>query len=98
MKNAVLLDVTPCGSCENRYVGETYRIHHQGEKNQRATELTVTANVVPSWLILFTLIMQTIVPPKRPFLQEATRRHIPEGGILHTHSNEKLKSHMIWNG
>jgi hypothetical protein len=36
MKNAVFLDVTPCGRCKNRRFGGTYRLHHQGDKNRRA--------------------------------------------------------------
>jgi hypothetical protein len=35
-KNAVLRDVKPCGSCNSRRFGGTYRHHHQGDKNQRA--------------------------------------------------------------
>jgi hypothetical protein len=33
MKNAVYWDVTPCGSCRDRCFGGTYRLHHQGDKN-----------------------------------------------------------------
>jgi hypothetical protein len=33
MKNAVLWDVKPCGSCKNRRFRESYRLHHQGEKS-----------------------------------------------------------------
>jgi hypothetical protein len=33
MKNAVFWDVTPCGSCKNRRLEGTYRLHHQGENN-----------------------------------------------------------------
>jgi hypothetical protein len=29
VKNAVISDVTPCGSYKNRRFGETYRLHHQ---------------------------------------------------------------------
>jgi hypothetical protein len=32
IKNAVFWDVTPCRSCMNRHLGETYRIHLQGIK------------------------------------------------------------------
>jgi hypothetical protein len=61
MKNAVFLDVTERGSCKNRRFGETYRLHHQADKNQRTRNwLLVTANVVPSSLIHFTLIMEVI--------------------------------------
>jgi hypothetical protein len=34
MKNSVFWDVTPCGSCKNRRFGETWRLHHQGNKNR----------------------------------------------------------------
>jgi hypothetical protein len=33
MKNAVFWDMTPCGSCQNRYFGGTYPFRHQGGKN-----------------------------------------------------------------
>jgi hypothetical protein len=32
MRNAVLWDVTPCGSCKNRCFGGTYHLHLQGER------------------------------------------------------------------
>jgi hypothetical protein len=41
LKNAVLWDVTPCGSFKKRRFEETYRLHHEGGKNR----LLVTANV-----------------------------------------------------
>jgi hypothetical protein len=34
MKNAVFLDVTPCDFCKNRGFRGTFRLHHQGDKNQ----------------------------------------------------------------
>jgi hypothetical protein len=34
MKNGVFWDVTPCGSCENRRFGGTWRLLHQGDKNR----------------------------------------------------------------
>jgi hypothetical protein len=33
MKNGVFWVVTPCGSCNNRRFGETWRLLHQGDKN-----------------------------------------------------------------
>jgi hypothetical protein len=53
MKNAVLWDVTPYGSCKNRRFRETYCLQHQGDKNRRVflrsvLRLLVTAIVVPS--------------------------------------------------
>jgi hypothetical protein len=40
LKNAVFWDVTPCGSCKNRRFGGTYYLHHYGEKNQRARNVS----------------------------------------------------------
>jgi hypothetical protein len=34
VKNAVSWDMTSCGSCKNRRFGGTWRVHHQGDKNQ----------------------------------------------------------------
>jgi hypothetical protein len=69
MKNAVILDVTPCGCCKNRHFGRTHRLHHQVEKiNELGTTLAVTSSVlrllvtadVPSSLIFVTLMMEVI--------------------------------------
>jgi hypothetical protein len=34
MKKAVIWNVTPCGSCNNRRFGGTQRLHHQVDKNR----------------------------------------------------------------
>jgi hypothetical protein len=34
LKNCVLCDVTPCGSCKNGHFGGTWRLLHQGDKNR----------------------------------------------------------------
>jgi hypothetical protein len=47
--------------------------------------LLITANVVPSALILFTLIMEATSSSESTVLITATRRHIPEDSILHSH-------------
>jgi hypothetical protein len=71
MKNAIFLDVTQCGSCNNRRFRGTYRLHHQGDKNRGARNigsnfpcnmlwLLVTANIVPSLPIVVTLMMVVI--------------------------------------
>jgi hypothetical protein len=45
MKNAVFWDFTPCGSCKNRRLRETFRLHHQGERiDELGTKLGVTSN------------------------------------------------------
>jgi hypothetical protein len=69
--------MTPCGSCKNWCFAGTYRLHNQGEKNQRTTnslssvlQFLVTANVVPGSLILFTLMKEAIRSSERWFLHE----------------------------
>jgi hypothetical protein len=65
MKNAVFPYMTPCSSCKERSFGGKYRLH-QFENNQLARnnweqlQLVVTANVVPSSLILVTLMTEAI--------------------------------------
>jgi hypothetical protein len=46
LKHTVFWDVTPCGSCDNRSFGGTYRLYHQGDKNQRARN-NVSSNLQP---------------------------------------------------
>jgi hypothetical protein len=36
MKNAVFLNVTPCGCCKNQSFGGTYSLHHWGGRNKQA--------------------------------------------------------------
>jgi hypothetical protein len=53
--------------------------------------LLVTADVVPSSPILFTLMMEALGSYETYFLTRATQRHNPEDGILHSHRRENLK-------
>jgi hypothetical protein len=55
----------------------------------------VTAFIVPLTLILYTLIMEAIVPPKRRLLTRATRRYISVGGILRNYRRENIKSCIL---
>jgi hypothetical protein len=48
-------------------------------------ELLVTANVVTSSLIPFTLMMEAIRPSETSVLTRARRRHSQEDGILHSY-------------
>jgi hypothetical protein len=50
-KNVIFWDVTPCGSCKNRRFGGTYRLHHQGDKNQGARNVSSVAGF-SCWLLL----------------------------------------------
>jgi hypothetical protein len=74
MKNAVFWDVTPCGSSHILCFGRTYRLHHQGGNSEIGTVLSVIS--------ISTLIMEAICFSKTSVHTSATRRHIPEDGII----------------
>jgi hypothetical protein len=60
--------------------------------------MLVTANVVPSSLILSTFMMEEINFSDTSILTRATRRYIPEYAILHSLRRGNLKSYMALNG
>jgi hypothetical protein len=60
------------------------------------SSLVVTANVVPSSLILSTLMMEAMRSSQTSFLQEPHGVNIPEDDILHSHGSEKLKFYITY--
>jgi hypothetical protein len=60
--------------------------------------LQVTATVVPSLTLLFTLTIEAIHSSETSFLTRVTRRHIPGDDILHSHRRENLKSYIALAG
>jgi hypothetical protein len=60
--------------------------------------LAVISSVVPSSLILFTLMMEAIRSPEMSLRTRSTRRNIPEDGTLHSHHRKNLKSYIALTG
>jgi hypothetical protein len=56
-------------------------------------QLLLTAKLVPSSTILVSLMMEVIRSSETLILTKVTRRNIREGGILHSHRGENLKSY-----
>jgi hypothetical protein len=60
-------------------------------------QLLVTANVVPSSLILLILMMGALHPAETSVLARATWRHIPEDAILQSHAMKTLNlKYITW--
>jgi hypothetical protein len=105
MKNAVLWNVTPSGSCNNRLFEGTKRFHHQGDKNRRARNntakkflrsvllLLVTANVVPISQVLVTVKMEGLSSSETSVLTRTMWRNIPEDGIFHLLTYLRVSPH-----
>jgi hypothetical protein len=57
--------------------------------------LLVTANFVTSSPILVTLMTEAMLSSETSVLTRVTLRNMPEGGILHSHRCENLKSYKV---
>jgi hypothetical protein len=61
-------------------------------------QLLVTASVVPSSLILVTLMKEALSSSETSVLTRATWHNTPEDAILHSHRRENLKSYIPLTG
>jgi hypothetical protein len=61
-----------------------------------ACQLLVSSNVPSS--PIFTLMMEALLSSETSVLTRATRRHISEDGVLHSHRREILKSYIALTG
>jgi hypothetical protein len=83
IKNAVLWDVMPFGSCKNRRFPGTY------EKNQRARNNVNSGSQ---------MMIEAIISFETSILKRATRRHIQKDGIFRNDTKFLLKRLAYYSG
>jgi hypothetical protein len=85
--NVIFWDATPCGSFKNRRFGRNYHTIIW-IKRESVNWKQHADNVVPSPLIPVTLMMEAIRSSETSLHTRAAKRHISEGGILHSQSRK----------
>jgi hypothetical protein len=82
----------------NGKLGTTLKVTSKLVFIHNVLRLLVTANVVHSLLILFTLVMKAIRSSEILVLSKAIWCKVPEDGILHSHCHENFISYMFLCG
>jgi hypothetical protein len=89
LKNVISWNMTSCDSCKNnvseKRIASIIKVTCDRVFLRRVLQLIATANVVPSSLILVTLIMEALRSSESSALTTSTRRNITDDGVPKLH-------------